>query len=149
MLSFNNILVAVDGSEFAMKAVETAVELEASGDASLHVLSVYPHLSMFESSHSLIRPRQPIPHPDETFRQLARECVDLAMKRAKDMGATGVKGVVRRGKPARTILEYAEEIGADCLVIGGRGLGDVGPGTLGSTAQKVASRARCTVVIVR
>ncbi len=149
MLGFKTILVAVDGSEFAMKALDMAAELEAKSDATLHVLSVYPHLSMFESSHSLIRPRQPIPHPDETFRQLARECVDLAARRAEELGATGIRRVVRRGKPARTILEYADEIGADCLVVGGRGIGGVAAGSLGSTAHKVASRARCTCIVVR
>lgn len=148
-MQFNNIVVAVDGSTHAMKALELAVQLEDKFDSTLHVLSVYRHHSVYESSHSLVRPRNAPPPPDEGLKEWAREIVDASVARAKDLGASNVKGVVKRGPPARTILEYAEDVGADCIVMGGRGMGDAAGFLLGSVSHKVSSLAKCTCITVK
>ncbi|WP_404386265.1 universal stress protein [Caenispirillum salinarum] len=146
---FKNLLVAVDGSDHAMKALELAVQLEDKFDSNLHILSVYRHYGMFESSHSLVRPRQELAGPDEALRQIAQEIVDMAAKRAEELGATGIKKIVKRGKAARTILEYSKDKGIDCIVMGKRGIGDGGGGLLGSTSNRVATLASCTCITVK
>lgn len=146
---FKNLLVAVDGSDHAMKALELAIQLEDKFDSNLHILSVYRHYGMFESSHSLVRPRQELAGPDEALRQIAKEIVDMAGKRAEELGATGIKKVVKRGKAARTILEYSKDKAIDCIVMGKRGIGDGGGGLLGSTSNRVATLAHCTCITVK
>ena len=56
---------------------------------------------------------------------------------------------VEVGQPANRIVEVARELDADMIVLGSRGLGNIGSLLLGSTSQKVAHLAPCTVVTVR
>lgn len=146
---FKNILAAVDGSDHAMKALELAIQLEDKFDSTLHIVSVYRHYGMFESSHSLVRPRQELTAPDEALKQIAQEIVQMAAKRAEELGATGIRTVVKRGKAARTILEYAKDKNIDCIVMGKRGIGDGGGGLLGSVSNRVAALAPCTCITVK
>lgn len=149
-MQFNRIVVPVDGSTHAMKALELAVQLQDKFDGSLlWVLSVYQHVSLVESSHSLVRGRQDLAPPDEAMKEICREVVDQHVAKAMELGATGVKGLVKRGKPSRTIVDFAKEQSADCIVMGGRGIGDVGGVLLGSVSHKVASLAPCTVITVK
>lgn len=146
---FKNILVALDGSDHAMKALELAAQLEDKFDSSLHILSVYRHYGHFESSHSLVRPREGMLPPDDALKQIAREIVEMGCARAKEVGATGIKGVVKRGKPSRVILDYVKEHPIDCIIMGKRGIGDGGGGLLGSVSNRVATLAPCTCITVK
>ena len=62
--------------------------------------------------------------------------------------ATGVAVEVRIGHPYRTILDVADEKGADLIIIASHqpGLQDY---LLGSTAAKVVRHAKCSVLVVR
>lgn len=149
-MQFNRIVVPVDGSTHALKALELACQLQDKFDGSLlWILSVYQHVSLVESSHSLVRGREDLAPPDDAMRQISREIVDQYVARAAEWGATGVKGVVKRGKPSRTIVDFAKQQSADCIVMGGRGIGDIGGVLLGSVSHKVASLATCTVITVK
>ena len=149
-MQFNRIVVPVDGSTHAMKALELAVQLQDKFEGStLWVLSVYQYVSLVESSHSMVRGRQDLMPPDEAMKALSREIVDQYIAKAVELDASGVKGVVKRGKPSRTIVDFAKEHSADCIVMGGRGIGDVGGVLLGSVSHKVASLAPCTVITVK
>lgn len=145
----NTILVAVDGSDHAVKALDAAADLAKRYDASLIVLSVYRHHSPLESSHSLVRGRDEIEAPDQALSRLAREIVDAAAKRAEGQGARVGEGLVKRGPPARTIVQTAKENGVDAIVIGSRGLGDLEGHLLGSVSHKVTSLAECTCITVK
>ncbi len=57
--------------------------------------------------------------------------------------------VMRRGEPAREIIAYAEEVGADFIVVGSRGRGGVKALLLGSTSHAVMHGAPCDVIVVR
>ncbi|QPC42350.1 universal stress protein [Kaustia mangrovi] len=146
---FQTIVVAVDGSDHSYKAVDTAVDLAKHYGSSLVMTSVYRHHSMLESTHSLVRGREEIEPPDATLKRLAREFTDEAVKRAKDAGIDSVTSEVKRGHPARTIVEIAQQHKADAIVMGSRGLGDIGALLLGSVSHKVNSIAPCTCITVR
>ncbi|MBZ4021340.1 universal stress protein [Rhodobacter sp. TJ_12] len=57
-------------------------------------------------------------------------------------------GVIRQGHAANEILDLADEIGADCIVIAGHrpGFGDY---LIGSTAARVVRHAPCSVMVLR
>ena len=145
----NKILVAVDGSKHSMRALEFASELAKKFDAALLVLSVYRHYSAAESSHSLVKTREDIVPSDIALSRLAQDYVDEAVERARELGAANVKGKVKRGQPSRTIVETAKEREADAIVMGSRGLGDIGGLLLGSVSHKVSSLAECTCITVK
>jgi len=146
---FKTLLVAVDGSEHAWKALDLACNLARQTDGRLVVLSVYRHHSPLETTHSLVKGREEIEPPDATLSRLARETVDQAVARATANGVADVEGVVKRGPPARTIVQTAKEHGADAIVMGSRGLGDVEGFLLGSVSHKVCSLAECTCITVK
>ena len=146
---FKTILVAVDGSDHATRALDAACDLAQRYDARLIVLSVYRHHSALETTHTLVAGQDEIEPPDKTLGRLARDIVDAALARARQRDAAEVEGSVRRGPPARTIVEAAKECGADVIVLGSRGLGDVGGFLLGSVSHKVSSLAECTCIIVK
>jgi nucleotide-binding universal stress UspA family protein len=145
----NSILVAVDGSDQATKALDLAADLAKRYDADLTVLSVYRHHSPLESSLSLVRAREAMPTPDAALSDLARDIVDAAVERAAGQGARVGKGLVKRGPLARTIVQVGKDLGADAIVLGSRGLGDLEGHLLGSVSHKVTSLAECTCITVR
>ena len=146
---FKTLLIPVDGSTHSIKALDLAIDLADKYQSLLVILSVYRHQSQFESSHSLVRPRQGIEPPDQSMKQLAEDIVENARQHAEERGAKHVTPVVRRGQPSRSIVQVAKEHGAEAIVMGNRGLGDVSGFLLGSVSHKVASLAECTVITVK
>jgi monovalent cation/proton antiporter MnhG/PhaG subunit len=81
------------------------------------------------------------------------EPVELASMRAAAglLADAGLKHdqVVRSGQPAAAIVEEAEQLGADLVVVGSRGLGRVRSLLEGSVAADVVDRAPCPVLVAR
>ena len=60
-----------------------------------------------------------------------------------------VERVELEGYPADALVEYADQVGADLLVVGSRGRGDIASLFLGSISHRVLHLAQCDVLIVR
>jgi len=148
---FSRILVAVDGSEHSMRAVELASDLAEKYGADLILLSVFRPTRLQESTHSLVRTNLSLEpqHSDDALQGVAEEVLQAAEKVARSHDIPKVKTKVKRGHPARTIVSTAEEHEADVIVLGSRGHGDVTGLLLGSVSHKVASLAKCNVITVK
>ncbi|ODC04904.1 universal stress protein UspA [Terasakiispira papahanaumokuakeensis] len=145
---FKKILVPVDGSKLSIEALDKAVELQQLTHAELILLYVYKHHSLFEASLSMVRPED-VQIPDQSLREYAREIVTQAKDHAKAMGSEQVRGFVKSGRPSSTITKFAQKQEIDLIVMGSRGTtGDVDGMFLGSVSQRVASRAKCPVLVV-
>ena len=77
----------------------------------------------------------------ERQREITREAL-------KDHVGGDIEAHVVTGHAARTILDYAEQIGADCIVIASHDPG-IQDYFLGSTAARVVRHAHCAVHVVR
>jgi len=172
-----NILVATDGSETASQAVDLASEIASKFGSDLtigHVLHRSSDIDelahMAEAEHLIKHAAREAPMtyeaPPATIGTLftdmhsgvetARlitligdELLARAERRAREIGVENVAQRAVNGKPADAILDLAEEIGADMIVLGHRGLGRVRTLVQGSVSQKVNQHAACTVVSVR
>lgn len=145
---FKKILVAVDGSKPALKALDHAVELQKLTDAELYLICVYKHHSLFEASLSMGRP-DGIQIPDKALSEFAKEVVEAAKSHAKEQGSPKVRGFVKSGKPSKVIVEFAKDKGIDLIVLGSRGThGDRDGMFLGSVSHRVASTAKCPTLVV-
>lgn len=144
---FEKILVAVDGSNGANKALKLAVDLQKTCGSELLILTVYRHHSLLEASMSMVRPEDP-DLPDESMRNYAKQVAEEAKQAAEEEGADPVRGFVKSGPPSRTIVAFADEHKADLIVVGSRGFGDVEGFLLGSVSHKVTSLAGCPVLVV-
>ena len=127
---FDTILVPTDGSEYAAVAVESGYELAATHDATVHVLSV----ADVGPLGSLRLPGDAT-SAEEAIEKHARDTVDEALDRAP--ADIDVTGTVRTGPPESEILAYADEIGADVVVMGTRGRGGVRRMAVGSVTDHV------------
>lgn len=102
-----------------------------------------------ESSLSLVRTREMPSPPDEVMHDLAQEAVDWGAERFNEAGITNFETMIRRGPPARTIVQTAKKKDVEAIVLGTRGLGDVEGFFLGSVSHKVNALADCTCITVR
>ena len=146
---FQRILVPVDGSDQATRGLDAAVELAERFGGAILILCVYRHYSPLEASLSMVRGSGQLDTPDEALKSYAKDLVKEAKQRAIAAGAKVVEAFAKRGHPARTIVAFAEEQKADSIVMGTRGLGDVGGFLLGSVSHKVTSMAKVTCVLVK
>lgn len=138
---YDKILVAVDHSKMSDRAVLAARDLAVLSHGEVWVL----HLRERE-----LGPKTGVAVPDETTDE-AKAAVDASVE---VLTRAGVKahGQVRTtifGYAAREIVNDAIDVGADVIVMGSRGRGDLAGLVLGSTAHKVIHLSDRPVLVVR
>jgi nucleotide-binding universal stress UspA family protein len=139
--TFERILVAIDGSEGSWKALDCALSLCERLGSELTTLAVEGKLPAYAAS---------IGEVDEVKREkdtYFTTVLEKARSAAEDRGVN-VESDLIPGHAAEVISHYAKAHGHDLIVIGHKGhfLGDY---LLGSTADRVAHRAHCPVIVVR
>ena len=146
------ILVPTDGSDHAAKAVGFAADIAPKYGASivlLHVLSDPGTARVPEEVRGLAK-LEHVQITEHDIRQAgANELLHNAETQAREHGATEVEQVIEEGDPTRRILACAEARGADLIIMGSRGLGDLQGLLLGSVSHKVGHLAKCTCITVR
>lgn len=138
---YETILHATDGSPFSSAAAEAAVDLAAQYDATLHVVSVVELDVAFSEAIS----EQMLKDLEKRGRQAVGEVAEQAGAR----GVSDVHTAVVRGAPHRAILDYADEHGADLVVVGTHGRKGLDRLLLGSVAERVLRTATVPVMVVR
>ncbi len=143
------ILVGLDGSTHGLAATREAVELAKSSGAELHLLTVTRPYKVSPKLRQFLEAENLLGEPKYVMDEMTNSIVSDAKKIAVEAGLNEAKTVVREGKPARALLEYAKSNGIDLIVVGSRGVGEVDSALLGSVSQKVGMLSECTVMIVR
>lgn len=139
---FERILLAVDGSEHALRAARMAGNLARSMKTrNLRIVVVYDPIPPYLGDPNL---QQAI---NARLNQ-ARAILDAAVQEVGDVPSETHTELLE-GSPAETIIEVARTRGSDVIVMGSRGLGRIAGAVLGSTSQKVVAHAPCPVLIVR
>ncbi len=148
---FSNIIAAVDGSREGMRAAVAAIEMAKRFDARLTVISVAAERSK-EIDEELQRFME-VEHlerlPDEAIDNARAKLLDHVRDHARKKGLGKVETVMRTGRPARAIVDFARSAGADLIVMGSRGLGDVESVLLGSVSLEVSSLSGCACLLVK
>jgi nucleotide-binding universal stress UspA family protein len=138
----NRILVAVDGSTHAAAALDMAGDIAARCGSSVTVLHVMDRTGSDQVPDTLRRfveiEGATVTEAD-VLRGVADEIVERATRRLRERGVTGVRAIVEHGSPAQRIIEVAEEIDADLIALGRRGLGRLTGTVLGSVSQEVST----------
>lgn len=152
-MTFAKLLVAVDGSSHSDRAVELAVDIASHYESTITLM------------HVVDDPRGSVPHGLEEFERLehihiterdllqsaGQRIVLAAESHAYALGANKVETVVHSGNPAVVIVDHIDESmsPSDAVVMGRRGLGDLGGLLLGSVSHRVAQDATCAVITVQ
>jgi nucleotide-binding universal stress UspA family protein len=133
------VLLATDGSKDAALAARAAVDVCEGTGAELHVVHVW-----FNVPTARLRPFM-----RTELKKLGNELLEEGVKRVEESGGRLTDAHLMEGKAADEILELAEQIGADLVVIGSRGLGPVGRIALGSVSEAVIHHSRSPVLVLR
>jgi len=84
----------------------------------------------------------------ETLRSVAQVLGKRAEEIAAACGQPDAEVHIGQGDPADDVLARADAFGADLIVTGRRGLGDLRGLMLGSTSQSISTRAKCACMTV-
>ncbi len=144
---FNKILVAVDGSEGAKKALDAGIELVKRCGGELLILSVFREHNLWKASVTFVDPDRTA-STDEAMRQYAQHVAETSKAYAKAQGVASVRSFYMGGGPARCIVKFSKEHAIDLVLLGRRGLSDNQHDLLGGVAHKVTSMAPCPVMTV-
>jgi len=143
------ILVGLDGSTHGIAATREAVELAKSSGAELHLLTVTRPYKVSPKLRQFLEAENLVGEPKYVMDEMTNSIVSDAKDIATEAGLKNVKTIVREGKPARALLDYAKSNGVDLIIVGSRGVGEIDAALLGSVSQKVGMLSNCTVIIVR
>lgn len=149
----NKILVAIDGSEHAWKALDLATELAKAHQAKLVVLHVVHYEPVPEALRTFAAV-EGLPAEEEAARfrygrTLGDKLTREAEARVHAAGLAELETHTAEGRPASVIVETAKAERADMIVMGSRGVSEPHALILGSISHKVAHLAPCTCVTVK
>ncbi|MEJ7803327.1 MAG: universal stress protein [Candidatus Limnocylindria bacterium] len=140
------VLLALDGSAPSLVARDLVVDLSWPAGTALHLLAAYQ--LPVDWTAGMGSTSDWIGDTESTMRdQLEDELRALAGPFIQH--GLDVKRHVLRGRAAGTINDLAAEIGADIIVTGSRGRGQLRSMLLGSVADEVAADASCSVLVAR
>jgi nucleotide-binding universal stress UspA family protein len=135
---FDIILVGADDSPTARRAVEAACEICAMSKGALHIVTAFDQLSLAGGD-------------THEFKNVINEEDGQALLQTLSFIAKkhGVEPVLHsaKGDPADVLIAKADEVGADLIVVGNRGMKGVRR-VLGSVPNSVAHGANCSALIV-
>ena len=138
------ILIATDGSPSALRAVELGLELAEEEGAQPIFVHVAPTKDVLPVAGVGMVPVS-VPHElDEADQASLNEAVRIAEERGLE---TTTK--LLAGNPAREIVEYADAVDADLIVIGSRGHGAISSALIGSVSRGVLHETTRPLLIVR
>lgn len=166
---FETIVVAVDGSEGALRALDVATELASKFDSRLAIVHA---LLRGESPETVKRVAEAVGFDEpietrpvrmatigvalmpeyvatESLEKLGNTILNNAMHVAKERGVSDVVAVLSPGDAGDSIADYAEQTNADLVVVGSRGLREIAELFLGSVSAKVLRAAKCGCLVVK
>lgn len=138
---YNNMLLAVDGSENSLRATQEAIKI-----ASLVKECIIEVVVVVDFSQS----------KNDVLHAYGKEELELSRRRKLSsieeklkLGNVSYKIKILRGDPGETIVDYANKGTFDLVIIGSRGLNILQEMVLGGVSHKVAKRVQCPVLIVK
>lgn len=140
---YDDILIPTDGSETISETLTHGLSIADDNDATVHTLYVV------DSRMTAAASGDTSTDLERSLEDEGRDAVAAVDEQATQRGLDTVSDV-RKGTPAKTILEYADEHEIDLIVIGTRGKTPREKVTsLGSVSERVVDNASIPVFVVR
>jgi nucleotide-binding universal stress UspA family protein len=146
MTMFKRILVPTDGSEITAKAIDTAISLAKSVGAQVFTISAKEPFP-----YSAISEMQPTP-PQEFFdaqERIAHQRIQAVVTQCATEGVACQAYTVEALHPWEAIIDHAQRMECDLLVMASHGRRGVSALLLGSETQKVLTHSKIPVLVVR
>jgi nucleotide-binding universal stress UspA family protein len=141
---YKKILVPLDGSELAKKALDQAEKLAKTFGAEIILFQVVPFLPIY-GSPELVTPLIVDEKQKESAERYLTNLTEELKKREHKVTA-----IVKTGQQvAVEIIDFAKEAGADLIIMCTHGRSGISRWVLGSVALKVLTRAETPILLVR
>ena len=147
MTAYKTVVVGTDGSESSLRAVDRAAKIAAESNAKLIIATGYFTQPEDKRAADVLREEAYMVQGNAPIYAMLHDARD----RAKAAGAKNIEDRPIKAAPVQALVDLAEEVGADLLVVGNVGLDARSAivGRLFSIPGAVASRAKIDVLIVR
>jgi nucleotide-binding universal stress UspA family protein len=145
-VSLQNILLATDGSTAAHWALRAAADLARRSGAALHLVTAY------EFAPSSVLAYAPYIGPDsawDAYEADARKLLDDEQARVAELGATVGSLHIAREPAFNAVMDVAEMVSADLVVVGSRELDGLKRVVVGSVSERVVHSVHRPVLIIR
>ena len=138
---FKKIILAVDGSESAWRALKMAADLAGMSNGLITVVNAYQPVSPL------------LGNPDykrrvEEHIAVSEQIVEEAEAQLRQQGVTRIEPNILEGPAATAIVNAAKARHADVIVLGSRGLTALKGLLMGSVSERVIGAAPCPVLVV-
>jgi nucleotide-binding universal stress UspA family protein len=148
---YGKILIAFDGSDPSKYALDHAVNIADTYKGELIILSVVPRFST--PLYPDMGPA-PITASLTDYQDRVRELYTTTLKEAENDAKEAypdlkVTSLILEGRPSAIIVEQAEKMKVDLIVMGSRGVGGVTGWILGSTSRRVVDSCTTPILIVK
>lgn len=137
------IVAGVDASAPSEAAARRAADLSKREDAELHVVHVL-HVPA-----SLLTALASVPAPVLEYGAAERTAVWSRIDPILAEAGVDIIRVDLEGYPPDMLVDYAENVDADLIVVGSRGRGELAALFMGSTSHRVLHLAKCDVLVAR
>ncbi|QMU56822.1 MAG: universal stress protein [Boseongicola sp.] len=144
---FRTILVSYDGSDHSKNALATAANVARKYGAVLHL----SHTPQVDTPMVVVGPfvsHVEVPPTPEQIAEAGQKVTQEAEDNLKSSGGSFAAIHIGDTSPAVDTLAVADEIEADLIVMGRRGIGSVRALAFGSVSQAVAHRSKCACLTV-
>jgi nucleotide-binding universal stress UspA family protein len=135
------IVVGTDGSPGAQAAVQKVIELMGDKGATVNLVCAYPGRSALERIGMTARTES------VDLRGVAADVLARDERRLEEAGFN-VETHARQGDPADTLIDVADDVKAEMIVVGARGNTESRRFHMGSVAVKLAHHARTSLLVV-
>ena len=147
---YKHILIPIDGSECAERALTHGLTLAKQIKAAVTIVVVTDVLSPIEIVYQqLENGTKAILEFEKVVLASAKAVLSAAEEKAKSAGLACRTVHVPDQHPAEGIVETADKIGADLIVMGSHGRRAIGRLMLGSVVSEVLARSKVPALVVR
>ena len=147
---YKHILIAIDGSELATKALDHGLALAKAAGSRVTVVTVTEMWSAMDIAHEVRQGKaDPIGHFEDIAASAAKHILDGATRLANARGVTCEYVHVKDQHPAEGIIQAAKSGACDLIVMASHGRRGVSRVLLGSQAYEVLSHCNVPALIVR
>jgi nucleotide-binding universal stress UspA family protein len=148
-MAYTHLLVPSDGSETSSKAVHEAVKLARCSGARITILHAQPNVPLPVVGMGEMLDASTMEALIAATRKDSDRLLAEASRIAAEGGITASCERVQSDLPHKVILEAAERLGCDLIVMGSHGRRGLQGLLLGSQTQRVLLNAPCPVLVVR
>ena len=137
---FSKIVCAIDGTAITERLLLYAMHFGKKDGVVIHIVHAYqlPENYVTQDGYDELV---------DAYRSVAQGLVEDARAFLEDVGLQ-VSGEAIEGPPAQVVLEEADRVGADLILVGHRNPKDVTEMLLGSVSQQILNQSRIPVLVI-